>query len=491
MKRILQKCMAVVLCLCMLCGQAAAFSAAERFCRAADIINARGLIAEQSPIPEATIEEDAAYLEEHPEALSDILNDILSGMDSHSMYLTAEEYQSGFSVLSGYAGIGIAVGRTERGLTVQRVVRHSPAAAAGIQVGDRLMAIDGADVTGLGLDELAALLQGDVGSRIRVTVEREGETLDFSMSRETILEENVSARQAAPGVEYISISAFSSMNDAEDFEEIWQGLDEKETRAVILDLRDNGGGMIDAAFAMLDLMLEKKTLMATLHGRADQGGDERYYSSGGGLPLNKIVVLVNGNTASAAELMAGVLREAGGATLVGAQTYGKSQGQYHLNLDGDYLVLTCLEMQLPQSGSWEGKGLAPDVEAHALRTIRSYLKTAAALDLDEPVYYGTQSEQALAVCQRLHALGYLAEPSDVLDTRALGALRRFQQDAGLETRILADTDTLRALDTACTRAASRGHMIDDVYYKALDLCRAAAEQPLRYKTQANGSTRAA
>ena len=311
------------------------------------------------------------------------------------------------------------------------------------------------------------------------------------MSRETILEENVSARQAAPGVEYISISAFSSMNDAEDFEEIWQGLDEKETRAVILDLRDNGGGMIDAAFAMLDLMLEKKTLMATLHGRADQGGDERYYSSGGGLPLNKIVVLVNGNTASAAELMAGVLREAGGATLVGAQTYGKSQGQYHLNLDGDYLVLTCLEMQLPQSGSWEGKGLAPDVEAHALRTIRSYLKTAAALDLDEPVYYGTQSEQALAICQRLHALGYLAEPSDVLDTRALGALRRFQQDVGLETRILADTDTLRALDTACTRAASRGHMIDDVYYKALDLCRAAAEQPLRYKTQANGSTRAA
>ena len=101
------------------------------------------------------------------------------------------------------------------------------------------------------------------------------------------------------------------------------------------------------------------------------------------------------------------------------------------------------------------------------------------------------TEQALAVCQRLHALGYLAEPSDVLDTRALGALRRFQQDVGLETRILADTDTLRALDTACTRAASRGHMIDDVYYKALDLCRAAAEQPLRYKTQANGSTRAA
>ena len=491
MKRMLQKCMAVVLCLCVLCGQAAALSAAEQFRRAADIINARGLIAERSPIPEATIEEDAAYLETHPEALSDLLNDILSGMDSHSMYLTAEEYQAGFSVLSGYAGIGIAVGRTERGLTVRQVMRHSPAAAAGIEVGDRLLSVDGEDVTGLGLDELTARLQGAVGSRVRVTVERDGRTLDFSMTRETILEENVTARQAAPGVEYISIAAFSSMNDAADFEAIWQGLDEKETRAVILDLRDNGGGMIDAAFAMLDLMLEQKTRMAILHGRSDQGGDEVYLSSGGGLPLNKIVVLVSGNTASAAELMAGVLHEAGGATLVGTQTYGKSQGQYHLSLNGDYLVLTCLEMQLPQSGSWEGRGLTPDVEAHALRTIRGYLKTAAPLALDQPVYYGAQSEQALAVCQRLHALGYLADPTDVLDTRALGALRRFQQDAGLETRILADADTLRALDTACTRAASRGNMIDDVYYKALDLCRAAAEQPLRYEPQADGSPRAA
>ena len=272
------------------------------------------------------------------------------------MYLTAEEYQAGFSVLSGYAGIGIAVGRTERGLTVRQVMRHSPAAAAGIEVGDRLLSVDGEDVTGLGLDELTARLQGAVGSRVRVTVERDGRTLDFSMTRETILEENVTARQAAPGVEYISIAAFSSMNDAADFEAIWQGLDEKETRAVILDLRDNGGGMIDAAFAMLDLMLEQKTRMAILHGRSDQGGDEVYLSSGGGLPLNKIVVLVSGNTASAAELMAGVLHEAGGATLVGAQTYGKSQGQYHLSLNGDYLVLTCLEMQLPQSGSWEGQG---------------------------------------------------------------------------------------------------------------------------------------
>lgn len=491
MKRILQTCMAVVLCLTILTGQAFALSASERFRRAADIINARGLIAEQSPIPQETIDEDAAYLEETPDALSDVLNDILSGMDSHSMYLTAEEYQAGFSVLSGYAGVGIGISQSDNGALVEEVVRHSPAASAGMQVGDLLVSIDGKDVRQMDINTIGTLLQGEPGSQVRVTVEREGETLTFTMTRDTILAANVSARQAAPGVEYIAINAFSSMNDADDFKEIWEGLDEKETKAVILDLRDNGGGMIDAALAMLDLMIEPKTKIATMHYRADQGGDEICYSAGGGLPLNKITVLVNGNTASAAELMAGVLHEVGGATLVGSKTYGKGQGQYHLQLDGDYLVLTCLEMQLPKSGGWEGKGLTPDVEAHALRTIRGYLKEAEPLDVTKTVRYGEQSTQAKAVCQRLHALGYLAEPTDVLDTLALGALRRFQTDAGLDTRLGADSDTLRALSAACQSAASNGRMIDDVYYTALDLCREAAEQPLRYRTQENGSWRAA
>ena len=154
-------------------------------------------------------------------------------------------------------------------------------------------------------------------------------------------------------------------------------------------------------------------------------------------------------------------------------------------------MLTCLEMLLPKSGGWEGKGLTPDVEAHALRTIRGYLKDAAPLDETKPVRYGEQSEQAKAVCQRLHALGYLAEPTDVLDTPALGALRRFQTDTGLGTRLNADIDTLQALSLACESASNRGRMIDDVYYTALALCTEAAQKPLRYKPQANGSWRAA
>lgn len=489
--RILKKCMAVFLCLAMLTGQAAALSPAERFERVAAIINLRGLIAEEYPITQETIAQNKAYLEEHPEALSDILNDILGGMDTHSMYLTAEEYQAGFSTLSGYAGIGVAIQQDEQGAFVHHVVRHSPAAAAGIQAGDRLIAVNGKDVRETEMTQIGVLLQGDSGTPVQLTVSRDGKMLSFQMTREKILEETVRARQAAPWVEYISISAFSSMNDVEDFAEIWNGLDEKKTNAVILDLRDNGGGMVDAAFAMLDLMLEKPAKMATMHYRKSLGGDEVYESSGGGLPLRKIIVLVGPHTASAAELMAGVLHDVGGAVLVGTQTYGKGQGQYHLQVDGDYLVLTCLEMSLPKSGRWEGVGLKPDIEAHTLRTIREYLKTAEPLDVQLPVVYGQKSSQVRAVCERLHAMGYLAEPSDTLDTRAFGALRRFQLDAGLDTKLGADEATLRALDTVTKRAAEQGLMIDDVYYAALRACQEVAAQPLRYQPQADGSWRAA
>lgn len=489
--RILKKCMAVLLCLSVFTGQAAALSSAERFQRAAAIINTRGLVAETHPITKETIVESTAYLDEHPEALADILNDILGGMDTHSMYLTAKEYQTGFSTLSGYAGVGVAISQDEQGAFIRQVVRHSPAAAAGMQVGDRLLTIDGKDVRKTDLTEIGTLLQGETGTQVQITVSREGKEHSFRIKREKILEETVAARQAAPGVEYISISAFSSMNDAEDFAEIWNGLDEKKTNAVILDLRDNGGGMVDAAFSMLNLMLEKPGKMATMHYRESLGGDEVYEASGGGLPLHKMVVLVGPNTASAAELMAGVLHEVGGAVLMGDQTYGKGQGQYHLQIDGDYLVLTCLEMRLPKSGGWEGVGLTPDVEAHTLRTIRGYLKTATPLHVQEPIAYGQQGKQARAVCERLHALGYLAEPGDTLDTRAFGALRRFQMDAGLDTQLGADEKALRALELTTQRAAERGLMIDDVYYAALKACQTAAAQPLRYQPQADGSWRAA
>ena len=486
-----KKLTAFVLCLTVLCGQAFALSAPERYRRAVTMINSRGLIAETNPVSQETMETDMAYLETNPDALSRLLNDILSGMDTHSMYLTAAQYQSGFSTLSGYAGVGVKIRKTARGNEIIEVTRNSPAEAAGIQTGDLLIDIDGTDVTGMSLYELSTRMQGVEGTEVQVTIEREGTRRDYTLTRATIHQSSVSTMEAAPGVQYIAVSAFSDMEDAEDFLAIWDSLPEKGVKAVILDLRGNGGGIIDCAFKMLNGMLEKKTLMASLQWRVDQGGVQKEYAKGGGLPLNAVTVLVDSGTASAAELMAGVLQEAGGATLVGDRTYGKGQGQYHMTVDGDYLVLTCLEMLLPKSGAWEGKGLTPDVRVQAERTMAGYLETAAPLDLTAKTVYGQQSEQVRAMSQRLHALGYLSEPDDVFDTTVLGALRRFQSDCGLEPMIYADETTLRVLSAKCLLAAEQDLSIDDVYYAALGLCCKAAEKPARYQTTADGGWKAA
>lgn len=492
MKSLVKRCLALILCVAALCGQTAlALEPAERFRRAAALINARGLIAEQSPIPEDVIEEEAAYITAEPAALAGVLNDILGGMDSHSMYLSGDAYSNGFASLAGYAGIGIRVRATARGHEIDRVTRHSPAAEAGVQPGDVLLAIDGQDVTGLSLYEMSGLLQGEAGSRITITVQREQARETFTMRRTVIHEETVTTMEAAPGVQYLAISSFSSMTDAEDLLEIWETLPERGVKAVILDLRGNGGGMLDCAFAMLDGILEQKGLMASLRWRSDRGGVERYETDGGGLPLNQIVVLTDSGTASAAELMAGVLHEVGGATLLGDRTYGKGQGQYHIEIDGDYLVLTCLEMQLPKSGCWEGVGLTPDRYVAATRTMAGFLETAAPLDVRQTVHYGMKSAQVRGMTDRLHALGYLADPTDVFDTTVLGAVRRFQNDHGLTPMLGADEKTLAVLAARCQLAAEQDLSIDDVYYAALDLCRRAAQNPARYQTTAGGGWRKA
>ena len=255
MKSLVKRGLALALCLLVLTGQALAVTASEQFRRVTAVINARGLIAETEPITEDEIEDGADYLETHPEALSRVLNDILSRMDTHSMYLTAAEYNRGFSTLTGYAGVGVQVRSTARGHEVVRVTRHSPAEAGGIQPGDVLTAIDGTDVTGLSLHELAERLQGEEGTRVRITFLRDGRTKTVTLTRAVVHTESVTIAQAAPGVAYIAIEAFSSMTDAEDFREIWDSLPAQGVKAVLLDLRGNGGGLIDCAFEMLDCML--------------------------------------------------------------------------------------------------------------------------------------------------------------------------------------------------------------------------------------------
>lgn len=450
------------------------------------LINQYGLEAENNPyVLQNYIN---LYLEQHPEQMYQVINDILSLLDTHSMYLSSEEYSQGFATLEGFVGIGVGLEAGEGGVVIREVMRFSAAEEAGLQAGDVVIAVNGMDAAALTHTDVAAMLRGVEGTAVEITVRRGTEELTVSCMRRKVNQVYVSAQTMAEGVEYIKVSAMGSENDWTAFSEIWEGLDEKNTRAVILDLRGNGGGVIDVALKMADRMTpEKGVYLAGVRWREDMGGLEQTVSTGGGLPLNKIVVLVDGGTASAAELLAGSLQDTGTATLIGETTYGKGQGQYHLDLpNGDKLVITTLQLELPQQGCYEGVGLTPDIAVEKQRvTVRAADLTP--LDTGRTILYGERSDAVRAMTERLALLGLLGEATDTFDAAVLDAVRAFRAQYEMAPELCASPDMLAALDAAMQTLDGESYEVDQPLLTAVELCREAAAAPQRYTALPDGS----
>ena len=450
------------------------------------LIDAFGLKAEDNPyVLQNYINK---YLAEHPEEMYNVINDILSLLDTHSMYLSSEEYSQGFSTLEGFVGIGVGMQETVDGVQIAEVMRFSSAEEAGLQIGDMIIAVDGVDATEMTNADVAELLRGEEGTTVSVTVRRQGRDLTVTCTRSQVNQVYVSSSTPADGVEYIKVSAMGSENDWTAFSEIWEGLDEKNTRAVILDLRGNGGGVIDVALKMANAMTEDEGVyLAGTRWREDMGGLEQTYSTGGGLPLNQIVVLVDGGTASAAELLAGSLQDTADAVLVGETTYGKGQGQFHIELiNGDKLVITTLELELPRQGSYEGVGLTPDLQVEN-RQVTVNAASLTPLDTTRTLRFGDQSDAVYAMTERLALFGLIGEATDTFDGAVVDAVAAFCERYGLEPALHASPEMLDALDEAVQLLDGQTHVLDDQLQAALEICKQAAEKPQRYTALPDGS----
>ena len=451
-----------------------------------ELIQAYGLEAEDNPyVLQNYINK---YLAEHPEEMYNVINDILSLLDTHSMYLSSEEYSQGFSTLEGFVGIGVGMQETVGGVQIAEVMRFSSAEEAGLQIGDIIIAVDGVDTTEMTNADVAELLRGEEGTTVSVTVRRQGRDLTVTCTRRQVNQVYVSNNTMADGVEYIKVSAMGSENDWTAFSEIWEGLDEKNTRAVILDLRGNGGGVIDVALKMANAMTEDEGVyLAGTRWREDMGGLEQTYSTGGGLPLNQIVVLVDGGTASAAELLAGSLQDTADAVLVGETTYGKGQGQFHIELiNGDKLVITTLELELPRQGSYEGVGLTPDLQVEN-RQVTVNAASLTPLDTTRTLRFGDQSDAVYAMTERLALFGLIGEATDTFDGAVVDAVAAFCERYGLEPALHASPEMLGALDEAVQLLDGQTHVLDDQLQAALEICKQAAEKPQRYTALPDGS----
>jgi carboxyl-terminal processing protease len=301
---------------------------------------------------------------EHPALIDDALRGLVGGLDPYSSYLDAEEYADlRVSTAGTYAGIGIEVSTADRALRVVRPFRDSPAAMAGIQSGDMISAIDGEPV-GADLDAAMTRMRGPRGSTVRLGVVRAGQTLplEFTVERAQVDVHSVTLVPLDGGSIYARITTFSDTT-AQDFSagiaRLRRDLGAKP-RGLVLDLRNNPGGVLESAVEVADQLLESGVIV-TADGRTPAARFSMGATPGDILPGVPVVVLVNGATASAAEILAGALQDHHRAVLLGRRTYGKGLVQTVMPLrEGRAIKLTTSRYFTPSGRSIQGRGIDPD-----------------------------------------------------------------------------------------------------------------------------------
>jgi carboxyl-terminal processing protease len=316
----------------------------------------------------------------HPALVDDALRGIVSGLDPYSSYLDAEEYADlRVSTAGTYAGIGIEVSTADRALRVVRPFRDSPAAAAGIRSGDMIAAIDGEPV-GTDLDGAMARMRGPRGSTVKLAVLRAGQLLplEFKVERAQVDVHSVVVTRLESGYLYARISTFSDTTAADFAGNLARARRDfpEKPRGLVLDLRGNAGGVLESAVDVADQLLESG-LIVTADGRTPAARFSMRATPGDVLPGVPVVVLVNGATASAAEILAGALQDHRRAVLLGRRTFGKGFVQTVMPLaQGRAIKLTTSRYFTPSGRSIQGSGIEPD---HVFEEI-----DGVPLDLDDP-----------------------------------------------------------------------------------------------------------
>lgn len=284
--------------------------------------------------------------------------------DPYAAYYTEEEYKEMQEKTSGnYCGIGAYVNQnvTTGAITIVRPLKDSPAQKAGIKAGDIISQIDGKDVTGQDLSAVVSRMKGEAGTKVKITIVREGteDPLELTVTRAEIESETVASRMLDDKVGYIEVASFEDVTKGQ-FREALEDLEKKGEKSLIIDLRDNGGGLLDTAVDMLDRLLPDGVVVYT----KDKSGNKKEYFSSDKESFDKpIAILVNGNSASASEVFSGALQDYQKAVLVGTTTFGKGIVQSVFDLhDGTALKLTTAEYFTPKGRNIHGTGLKPDVK---------------------------------------------------------------------------------------------------------------------------------
>jgi carboxyl-terminal processing protease len=295
-------------------------------------------------------------------------NGMLRTLDPHSVFLTPDAYREmNLSTSGHFGGLGIVISIRDQMLTVMKPMQGTPAGRSGLKRMDRIIKINNESTLNMPLDDAVSRLRGKPGSKVTIWVQRDGAegwqgTRPFELVREEIQVKSVESRSLAAGIGYVRLSGFQS-STADELDKALTDLHKKERlKGLVLDLRSNPGGLLEQAALVADRFLEEGVIVSTAG--ATEGREEKRATRPGTEPDYPLVVLVNGSSASASEIVAGALKNLDRAIIVGQTTFGKGSVQLvfpRVTPDNAALKLTIAQYLTPGDYSIQGVGVSPDV----------------------------------------------------------------------------------------------------------------------------------
>ncbi len=313
-----------------------------------------------------------SYVEEvdSKKLIQGAIDGMLSQLDPHSAFMTPEPYKEMKVNMAGsFGGLGIEINIKDGKLTVISPIEDTPAWRAGVKPNDHIWKIDSTPTNGLSIQKSVSLMRGEKGTKVTIHIIREGEkrSLAFPLVRDIIKTKSMRSRTLAPGYGYIRIIQFQERT-GEDFINALKNLHAENPeglKGLVLDLRNNPGGLVDTASQVADRFIgegKDDGTIVTMKGRLPAAKMSHFAKVGVKEPHYPIVVLINGGSASASEILAGALQDNGRAIIMGTQSYGKGSVQSVIPLrDGYGLKITTARYYTPKGRSIQAKGITPDV----------------------------------------------------------------------------------------------------------------------------------
>lgn len=293
-----------------------------------------------------------------------LMDGAISGMvqslgDPHSIYMNADTFEQLKEHTEGeFGGIGVTMGFKDNKVTIISVLDDTPGQKVGLQAGDEITAVDGTPVTEMQPEEVAMHIRGEVGTEVTLSISRDGQTQDYKITRATIKLDTAKGVMLGDGMGYIRIASFSE-NTGKEFKAAYESLEQQGMKGLIIDLRENPGGLVTSCVDIANMVVPKGPIVSVV----ERDGSKEVHESNLEESKYPIVVLIDGNSASASEILAGALQDTGAATLVGTKSYGKGSVQVVVPmLHNDGLKLTIAKYYTPNGRCIDGTGIEPDVE---------------------------------------------------------------------------------------------------------------------------------